>query len=75
MKITGNRSISSMIKIFLIIIFAICIASIITVPIVIENQGDVNFKQMITFLQAQLDLLATLKKIENEIDQNTKLES
>ena len=34
-----------------------------------------NFKQMITFLQAQLDLLATLKKIENEIDQNTKLES
>ena len=47
MKITGNRSISSMIKIFLIILFAICIASIITVPIVIENQGYVNFKQMI----------------------------
>lgn len=47
MKITGNRSISSMIKIFLIIIFAICIASIITVPIVIENQSNVNFKQMI----------------------------
>lgn len=47
MKIIGNRSISSMIKIFLIIIFAICIASIITVPIVIENQGNVNFKQMI----------------------------
>ena len=47
MKITGNRSISSMIKIFLIIIFAICIALIITVPIVIENQGNVNFKQMI----------------------------
>ena len=34
-----------------------------------------NFKQMITFVQAQLDLLATLNKIENEIDQNTKLES
>ena len=33
-----------------------------------------NFKQMITFVQAQLDLLAALKKIENEIDQNTKLE-
>lgn len=47
MKITGNRSISSMIKIFLIIIFAICIASIITVPIVIENQGNVNSKQII----------------------------
>ena len=28
-----------------------------------------NFKQMITFVQTQLDLLATLKKIENEIDQ------
>ena len=47
MKITGNKSISSMIKIFLIIMFAICIASIITVPIVIENQGSVNFKQII----------------------------
>ena len=47
MKITGNRSISSMIKIFLIIIFAICIASIITVPIIVENQENVNFKQMI----------------------------
>lgn len=34
-----------------------------------------NFKQMITFVQAQLDLLVTIKKIENEIDQNTKLES
>lgn len=34
-----------------------------------------NFEQMITFLQANLDLLTTLKRIENEIDQNTKLES
>ena len=47
MKITGNRSISSIIKIFLIILFAICIASIITVPIITENQGTGNFKQMI----------------------------
>lgn len=47
MKISGNKSISSMIKIFLIIMFAICIASIITVPIVIENQSDINFKQII----------------------------
>lgn len=47
MKISGNKSISSMIKMFLIIMFAICIASIITVPIVIENQSDINFKQII----------------------------
>lgn len=47
MKITGNRSISSIIKIFLIIMFAICVASIITVPIIVENQENINFKQMI----------------------------
>lgn len=47
MKITGNRSISSIIKIFLIIMFAICVASISTVPIIVENQENVNFKQMI----------------------------
>lgn len=47
MKITGNRSISSIIKIFLIIMFAICVASISTVPIIVENQEKVNFKQMI----------------------------
>lgn len=47
MKITGNRSISSIIKIFLIILFAICIATIITVPMVIENQGTISFKEMI----------------------------
>ena len=47
MKIPGNRSISSIIKIFLIILFAICIATIITVPIIIENQGTGDFKQMI----------------------------
>lgn len=34
-----------------------------------------DFKQMIVFLQAQLDFLATIKKIEKEIDQNTKSES
>lgn len=48
MKITGNRSISSIIKIFLIILFAICIATIITVPMVIENQGTISFKEMIS---------------------------
>ena len=47
MKIIGNRSISSMIKIFLIILFAICIASVITVPIIVENQGIGSLKQMI----------------------------
>ena len=47
MKITGNRSISSMIKIFLIILFAICIAAIIAVPTFIEKQGTESFKSMI----------------------------
>lgn len=47
MRITGNRSISSIIKIFLIILFAICIASVISVPIIVENQGIGSFKQMI----------------------------
>lgn len=47
MKITGNRSISSMIKIFLIILFAICIAAIIAVPTFVEKQGAESFKSMI----------------------------
>ena len=47
MKITGNRSISSMIKIFLIILFAICIAAIIAVPTFAEKQGAESFKSMI----------------------------
>ncbi len=47
MKITGNRSISSIIKIFLIVLFAICIAAMGTVPIVIDNQGTINFKDVI----------------------------
>lgn len=47
MKITGNRSISSMIKIFLIILFAICIAAIIAVPTFVEKQGTESFKSMI----------------------------
>ena len=34
-----------------------------------------NFKQMMAFLQGQLDFLAALKNIEKEIDQNTKSES
>ena len=47
MKITGNRSISSMIKIFLIILFAICIAAIIAVPTFVEKQGTESFKSMV----------------------------
>lgn len=47
MKITGNRSMSSMIKIFLIILFAICIAAIIAVPTFVEKQGTESFKSMI----------------------------
>lgn len=34
-----------------------------------------NTRQTITFLQAHLNLLIELKEIENEIDQNEKLES
>ena len=40
-----------------------------------EYFSKMNFKQTIAFLQAQLDFLVTVKKIEKEIDQNTKLES
>lgn len=47
MKITGKRSISSIIKIFLIILFALCIISIIEVPMFIEKNGMGSFKQMI----------------------------
>lgn len=47
MKITGNKSMSSMIKIFLIILFAICIAAIIAVPTFVEKQGAESFKSMI----------------------------
>lgn len=47
MKITGKRSISSIIKIFLIILFILCILSIITVPLFIEKNGIGTFKQMI----------------------------
>lgn len=47
MKITGNKSISSVIKIFLIVLFALCILSIITVPIFVEKNGESFFKKMI----------------------------
>lgn len=47
MKITGKKSISSVIKIFLIILFALCIVSIIEVPMFIEKNGMGSFKQMI----------------------------
>lgn len=39
-----------------------------------EYFSKMNFKQMITFIQAQLNFLVTVKKIEKEIDQK-KLES
>ena len=60
MKITGNRSISSIIKIFLIILFAICIATIITVPIITENQGTGNFKQMIINIAPAIAAIANI---------------
>ena len=47
MKITGKKSISSFVKIFLIILFALCIVSIIEVPMFIEKNGIGSFKQMI----------------------------
>lgn len=47
MKITGKKSISSGIKIFLIILFALCILSIITVPIFAEKNGEDFFRKMI----------------------------
>lgn len=47
MKITGKKSISSLIKIFLIILFVLCIVSIVIVPIFIEKNGTGTFKQII----------------------------
>lgn len=47
MKITGKKSISSFVKIFLVILFALCIVSIIEVPMFIEKNGIGSFKQMI----------------------------
>ena len=47
MKITGKKSLSSFVKIFLIILFALCIVSIIEVPMFIEKNGIGSFKQMI----------------------------
>lgn len=47
MKITGKKSISSIIKIFLIILFVLCIVSIVIVPIFIEKNGVGSFKQVI----------------------------
>lgn len=47
MKITGKKSISSIIKTFLIILFALCILAIITVPIFVERNGEGFFRKMI----------------------------
>ena len=47
MKITGKKSISSLIKVFLIILFVLCIVSIVIVPIFIEKNGTGSFKQVI----------------------------
>ena len=47
MKLTGNKSISTILKIFLIILFILCILSMIATPIFIEKGGDISFKQMI----------------------------
>lgn len=47
MKITGKKSISSIIKIFLIILFVLCIVSIVIVPIFIKKNGVGSFKQVI----------------------------
>ena len=47
MKLTRNKSISTILKIFLIILFILCILSMIATPIFIEKGGDISFKQMI----------------------------
>lgn len=57
MKVTGKRSISSIIKIFLIILFISCIISMISAPILIkniqnnlENEKSIEIITQITFL-------------------------
>lgn len=47
MKITGKKSISSIIKKCLIILCILCVISIIEVPMLIEKDGIGSFKQMI----------------------------
>lgn len=47
MKITGKNSISSTIKIFLIILFVLCIISMITIPMFIGKNGIDFLKEMI----------------------------
>lgn len=42
MKIIGNKSISSMIKVFLIVLFVICIIAMISLPIFVRNLESVN---------------------------------
>lgn len=52
MKITGNKSISSVIKVFLIVLFIICIVAMISLPILVKNLYNeidiVNIKDLIT---------------------------
>lgn len=42
MKITGKRSISSIIKVFLIILFISCIMAMVSLPIVLKNELKAN---------------------------------
>lgn len=50
MKITGRKSLSSIIKIFLIILFILCITSMIIVP-VFAQKNDMEFLQEMLFRQ------------------------
>lgn len=54
MKITGKKSISSIIKIFLIILFVTCLIAMVSVPIVMKYEVNVSrvidVKTEITFL-------------------------
>lgn len=42
MKIIGNKSISSIIKVFLIVLFVICIIAMISLPVFVRNLEIVN---------------------------------
>lgn len=52
MKITGSKSISSVIKVFLIVLFVVCIIAMISLPILVKNLYSgveiVNMKDIIT---------------------------
>lgn len=47
MKTTGKKSLASIIKIFLIILFILCIASMIVVPIFAQRNGEDFLRQML----------------------------